>query len=326
MKTKYIKEGFVIAVIAFSVIATAAFKPVSTNKVSPVVDNLEGKISITGAFALYPLAIKWKEEFIKLHPKVKIDISAGGAGKGLTDALAGLADIGMVSRDLTAGEIKKGAYGVAVTKDAVVATISAKNPNLQEILTKGISKATFNNIFIVGKYKNWKEAGFKIPAPIHVFTRSDAAGAAESWAKYFGKKQEDLQGIGVFGDPGLLAAVIKDPSGIGYNNIGFAYDVKSRKQQVGVAVVPIDLNANGKIDADENVYGTLDHLVAAITSGKFPSPPARDLFFVTKGKPTNKVLIEFLKFALNNGQKYVGPSGYVAFSKEKLALELKKLN
>lgn len=37
--------------------------------------------------------------------------------------------------------------------------------------------------------------------------RSDAAGAAETWAKYFGERQEDLKGIGIFGDPGLAQAI-----------------------------------------------------------------------------------------------------------------------
>ncbi|MFM7023761.1 MAG: PstS family phosphate ABC transporter substrate-binding protein [Flavobacteriales bacterium] len=326
MATKYIKEGFVITAIAFSVVVTAAFTPNKKSTSAPVVEELSGTISASGAFALYPIVVKWGEEFKKLHPNVKFNISAGGAGKGITDALGGLVNIGLVSRDLTAAEIKKGAYGVAVTKDAVVATISSSNPNVQEILTKGISKATFNNIFIVGKYKNWKEAGFKVPVPIQVFTRSDAAGAAESWAKYFGKKQEDIQGVGVYGDPGLLQAVKKAPGGIGFNNIGFAYDVKTRKQVAGITVVPIDLNGNGKIDADENVYGTLDQVVAAITSGKYPSPPARDLLFVTKGKPTDKTVIAFIKWVLTDGQKFVGSAGYVGFSKEKLDGELKKLN
>lgn len=295
------------------------------NKPLPPAEDLEGTISLSGAFALYPLAVKWGEEFKKIHPKVKFDISAGGAGKGISDVIGGLVDVAMVSRDLNPQEIKKGAYPIAVTKDAVLPTVSSTNPNLQEILVRGVTKASFNNIFVLGKYRTWKEAGFKIPVPIHVYTRSDAAGAAESWAKYFGKKQEELQGVGVYGDPGLLQAVKKDPGGIGYNNIGFAYDAKTRKQLPGIAVVPIDVNANGKVDPDENVYGTLDQIVAAIAAGKYPSPPARDLYFTTKGKPTNKIVIAFIKWVLTDGQKYVAPSGYVSFPKEKLESELRKL-
>lgn len=114
---------------------------------------LQGNISLSGAFALYPMAVKWAAEFQKLHPKVKIDISAGGAGKGITDALTGSVDIGMVSRDVYPEELKKGAYAIAVTKDAVVPVISATNPQLKNILAKGLKKDIANAIWITGKYK-----------------------------------------------------------------------------------------------------------------------------------------------------------------------------
>jgi phosphate transport system substrate-binding protein len=289
-------------------------------------DELKGTISISGAFALYPMAVKWAEEFRKLHPKVKIDLSAGGAGKGMTDAISQMVDIGMVSREIYPEETKKGAFGIAVTKDAVVATISASNPQLAEVLSKGLKKDAASNIWITGKYKTWAQAtGAKKPAPIRVYTRSDACGAAESWAKYFGKKQEDLLGVGVFGDPGLAQAVSKDPLGIGFNNIGYVYDIKTKKPYPGLLVLPIDLNNNGKIDADENFYQTLDQIVAAIASGKYPSPPARDLYFVTGGKPAKKVVVEFIAWVLTDGQKYVHNSGFINLPKEKLDKELKRI-
>lgn len=287
---------------------------------------LEGTITISGAFALYPLAVKWAEEFKKLHPGVKIDISAGGAGKGMTDALSKMVDIGMVSREIYPEETKKGAFEIAVTKDAVVATISASNPGIADILKNGIKKEAFNNIFITGKIKTWGQAiGTKSKVPLRVYTRSDACGAAESWAKYFGKKQEDLLGVGVFGDPGLALAVRKDPSGIGFNNIGYAYDAKTKQPNPGIKIAPIDLNNNGKIDADENFYATLDQLVEAIANGKYPSPPARDLYFVTAGKPTKKALVEFIKWVLTDGQKYVHESGYIAIPKEQLSAGINRI-
>ena len=49
------------------------------------------------------------------HPKVKIDIQAGGAGKGITDVLSKVTDIGLVSRELNPAEFKKGAFAIAVT-------------------------------------------------------------------------------------------------------------------------------------------------------------------------------------------------------------------
>ena len=93
-----------------------------------------GSLTLSGAWALYPLAVRWQEEFEKSHPGVNIDVQAGGAGKGVVDALAGVADVGMVSREILPAEFEKGAVAVAVAKDAVVATVSRKNPHLAEIL------------------------------------------------------------------------------------------------------------------------------------------------------------------------------------------------
>lgn len=77
---------------------------------------LQGRVTLSGAFALYPLAVEWGTAFQKLHPKVRVDISAGGAGKGVTDALADVVDLGMVSRDLEPEEEQKGAVGFVVAR------------------------------------------------------------------------------------------------------------------------------------------------------------------------------------------------------------------
>lgn len=298
----------------------------SSNSFAQKKEALKGRITISGAFALYPMAVKWAEEFKKIHPGVKIDISAGGAGKGMTDAIAKVADIGMVSREIYPEELKKGAYGIAVTKDAVVLTFSASNPKLKDILARGLKKEVANNLWITGTCKTWGQAlGIKSTIPVRVYTRSDACGAAESLAKYFGKKQEDLLGVGVFGDPGLALAIQKDPLSIGFNNIGYAYDAKTKQPNPGIKVMPLDLNNNGKIDADENFYNNLDQIIDAISAGKYPSPPARDLYFVTSGKPTSKVVTEFIKWTLTEGQKYVHGAGFIKLPEAKIKAELRRI-
>ncbi len=279
----------------------------------------EGSISISGAFALYPLAVKWAEDYQKLHPGVRIDISAGGAGKGITDVLSGMVDIGMVSRELGREEIIKGAFPVVVAGDAVVATINKNNKYLDILMQKGLKKSDFEKIFLSGKPITWNElinssAGEKVG----VFTRSDACGAGEIWGSFLGKNQEALKGVGVFGDPGMADAIKKDQWSIGYNNIVYAYDSRTRKPFSNIAVVPLDLNNNGKIDSEENYYGSLDTLMNAIKTGKYPSPPSRSLYFVTKGKPQNPVLLAFLNWVLTEGQKYTREAGFVELSDEKL--------
>ncbi|HMB44217.1 MAG TPA: substrate-binding domain-containing protein [Candidatus Methanoperedens sp.] len=300
--------------------------PVATAASTAGTQELEGTISLSGAWALYPMAVRWGEEFTKLHPKVKVDVQAGGAGKGMADAIGGLVDIGMVSRDIDPSEIEKGAYPIGVTKDAVVATINAKNPVLNDLLGKGVKSKTFVNIFINGSVKTWGEVvgNPAIKDEIHVYTRSDAAGAPEIWAKYLGKKQENLNGTGVYGDPGVLAAVQKDPLGIGYNNYNYALDMKTGLPIPGVQIIPFDVNENGKVDPDEDI-STKEKTIASIKKGVFPHPPARVEFFVTKGKPTG-LTAEFIKWTLTDGQKFLDEVGYIELSKEILNEELKKVD
>ena len=79
-------------------------------------DTLQGKITISGAFALYPLVVTWAEKFQKLHPRVTVNVSAGGAGKGMTDALTKMVDLGMYSKAVSPEEQAKGAWWIAVAK------------------------------------------------------------------------------------------------------------------------------------------------------------------------------------------------------------------
>ncbi|ANI90796.1 phosphate ABC transporter substrate-binding protein [Arachidicoccus ginsenosidimutans] len=288
--------------------------------------NNDKSIIISGAFALYPLGVKWTEEYKKLHPDARFDVSGGGAGKGLTDALAGAADIAMFSRALTPEEEQKGVVLFAVAKDAVVPTFSAKNPLADLIHRKGLTHDRLKEIYFSGKNITW---GSLLDTTdnhnIAVYTRSDAAGAADTWAAYFGGKQSNIKGTGIFGDPGLADAVAKDQYGIGFNNVAYAYDITTGKKRPGIDVAPIDENNNRVIDSDENFYDNADSILAAIADGRYPSPPARDLYFLTKGKPTNPQIIDFLKWVLTDGQQYVKAAGYVPLPKEKIDAQLAKL-
>ncbi len=283
-------------------------------------------ISLSGAFALYPMAVKWSEEYRKIHPDIQIDISAGGAGKGMADCLSGMVDLGMVSRAINPAEREKGAWSVAVTKDAVVATINRKNPAVHELLAGGISKQQCMDIWITGKITTWAGVvGGNRTEVLNVFTRSDACGAAETWALYMGKKQEDLKGTAVFGDPGLAEAVTRDILAIGFNNVNYVYDTTTKKPHASLAVLPLDLNGNGTIDPEESFYDDRDSLAKAIATNRYPSPPARELYLVSKGKPARKEVAEFLRWILTEGQAYVPEAGYVNLSAATIQDELTKL-
>lgn len=301
----------------------------SKNRDNTGKNNLKGTISLSGAFALYPMAVKWKEEYNKAYPDVQIEISAGGAGKGIADALSGIVNLGMVSREIYPSEIEKAAWFIPVVQDAVVGLINANNPVISEIQKNGIQRETLRKIFIYGTIKTWGEAignSTKSRERIEVYTRADASGSADIWAKYFGKKQEDLLGVGVFGDPGMAQAVQNDKYGLGYGNISFAYNAETKKVNDGLKVIPLDINNNYTIDPTENFYNNLDSLLNAIKKNIYPSPPARYLFLLSKGKPGNPLVLHFLKWILTDGQKYIREAGFIQLTDEKIKESIEKLN
>ena len=68
------------SIIAIIIALTTSCKNNSSKNNADGKDSTSGTISISGAFALYPLTVKWADEYMKLYPNVKIDVSAGGAG------------------------------------------------------------------------------------------------------------------------------------------------------------------------------------------------------------------------------------------------------
>ncbi|GAB4477108.1 MAG: phosphate ABC transporter substrate-binding protein PstS [Anaerolineales bacterium] len=316
MKTKTITSSLIGVLLVFVLSACSA---------SPQPSDQKQAISVSGAFALYPMMTRWAEEYQKVHPDIVFDISAGGAGKGMADVLGGVVDIGMVSRGITPEEESKGAFWISVTKDAVFPTLNADNPIKDRIFQQGFTRQIFYDIFISGEITTWGETigDPQIQDPIHVYTRSDAAGAPETWAKFLGKKQEDLLGIAVYGDPGLVEAVAKDPLGIGFNNLGYAYDSSTALPVSGIGIIPIDINENGIADPEE-VLDTKEKAIEAVATNRYPSPPARELYLVTKGKPSG-IVLEFIHWVLTDGQRFVGEAGYIQLTNGQLQEGLQKL-
>jgi phosphate transport system substrate-binding protein len=287
----------------------------------------EETINISGAWALYPMVVKWSEEYKKEHPEIRFNISAGGAGKGMADALAGTVDLGMFSRGISQEEKDKGVWWVSLTIDAVLPTISSENPFLEKFKKQGLTREEFKSIFVDESIKNWSEV--LTPSDrgdIMVYTRSDACGAAETWAAFFGQKQENLKGIGIYGDPGLAEAVSKDMNGIGFNNTNYVYDINTGKKRPGMEVMPIDIDGNGVIDPGEDFYDSLNDLLKAVGNGIYPFPPARELYFVSNGKPVKQTVVDFIRWTLSKGQKYILEAGYVPLDQEELTIQLKKLD
>lgn len=177
-------------------------------------------ITISGSYAMYPVIEMIKNEFEKTYD-VKVNLIAGGSGKGMSDLFANSAQIAMLAREPSIEELKKEIIPVKVYKDAVFIVANAKNPAIEKLVKTPLSKNTLKNIFITGKIKKFSELGCELDKKINVYTRSDSAGSADTLAKFLDAKQEELLGIGVFGDTGIVNVVKKDIYAISYANLPF---------------------------------------------------------------------------------------------------------
>lgn len=320
---------FLVLAVAFSACGSAApAEPAVPESDAPASaeEQLSGTISVSGAFALYPMMTVWADEFSKLHPGVQFDVQGGGAGKGMTDTIAGAVDIGMISRAIKPEEEAQGIFWVSVTKDAVFPIINAENPYVEQVMAKGISQEVFAGIYITGEITTWGQVigDPSVTTPINVFTRADSSGAAEQWAKFGGgAAQEDLLGIGVNGEPAMLETILKDPLGIGFGNLNSIFDLSGGGLVPGILIPPIDINNDGQANPDE-LYTVKEDAFGAVANGTYPSPPARFENLATLGKPEGLTLI-FIEWILTDGQQYLEEAGFVPLTPEQQAESLAKL-
>jgi phosphate transport system substrate-binding protein len=121
----------------------------------------------------------------------------------------------------------------------------------------------------------------------------------------------------------VAEAVRRDLSGIGYNNLNYAYDMKTGRPLPGLAVAPIDVNENGRVDPGE-ILATKKDAILAVQSGRYPSPPARDLYLVTR-ESFRSPAKEFVQWILTDGQKYVDEVGYLKIGGPQMKEALEKM-
>lgn len=226
------------------------------------------KLTLTGASTISPLAGEMGKRFESLHPGVRVDVQSGGSARGVSDARQGLADIGLVSRNLKDDEKDLTAFTIA--RDGVCVILHRDNPvaALQDDQVVAI---------YTGKIVNWKEVGGK-DAAITVVNKAEGRSTLELFCHYFKLKNPDIKAHVVIGDNAQgVKTVAGNPDSIGYVSIGTA----EYEAQHGV---PIKLQATGGVAAS----------IENVRNGTFPF--SRVLNLVTLKPPTGLVK-EFLDFA-----------------------------
>ena len=309
------------------------------------------QINGAGATFPYPLYSKWFDEYHKLHPNVAINYQSIGSGGGIRQitnqtVFFGASDGPMTNEQLQAAPGKILHFPTVLGADVPVYNI----PNVKDLKFSGPLLA---DIFL-GKVTKWNDPaiaklnpGVTLPGTnITVVHRAEGSGTTYIWVDYLSKVSPEWKtkvgvstavkwptGVGGQGNEGVAGLVSQTPGAIGYVELIYALQNKisygSVQNMAGDFVTASEQSvtaaaaaAAGQMPADFRVS-----ITNAPGKGAYPISSFTWLLLYETPKDKNqaKIMVDFMKWALSDGQKFAGPLGYAPLPAEVVKLELAAL-
>lgn len=97
----------------------------------------KGEVTVSGSSSVTPLMQKLAEEYMKVNPDVKINVQQSDSTTGVTDAIEGISDIGMASREVSDEELAQGVTAKAIALDGIAVIVNLNN-GLEDIAAKSV--------------------------------------------------------------------------------------------------------------------------------------------------------------------------------------------
>lgn len=311
-------------------------------------------IAINGTGATFPASIyaKWFAEYTKLHPEVRINYQPLGSGAGIRQITEQTVFFGASDSPMTAEQLKAAPGPLLHLPTVLGAVVPVYNlPGVSQDLK--FSGAVLANIFL-GKVTKWNDPalaalnpGVTLPnTAIVVAHRSDGSGTTFIWVDYLSKVSPEFKkvvgvgtavkwpvGVAAAKNDGVAAIVKQTPGALGYVELVYALQTKS---PYGIVQ-----NASGKF-----VKASIESVTAAAAAAAKEMPAdfrvsitnaAGDgvypissftwmlLYQAPKDKAQGKAMVEFMKWALTDGQKFAGALGFAPIPKNVVDMEMKAL-
>lgn len=281
----------VIVAVAWTLSRCGAPQPTTTAE-QPAAVSIQQK----GSDTLVNLALAWAEEYMRLHPEVRISVTGGGSGTGIAALINGTVDIANASREMKPEEIDEAEKNGRTPKeyvvawDAIAVVVHPSNP------VDGLTLQQISDIY-TGKITNWRQVGGE-DRPIVLLSRESNSGTyvyfLENVVRLGNPKSDALFSPDTLLMPsseGISAEVRQNPNAIGYDGLGY---VTPDQKTLAIA-----RDANGPF-----VLPSAD----TVNDGTYPI--ARPLYMYTAGEPSGPVR-DYLNWILGDGQRLVAGLGFV---------------
>jgi len=311
-------------------------------------------IQINGAGATFPYPIysKWFSEYNKLHPDVQINYQSIGSGGGIQQVTKQTVFFGATDGPMTPEQLQ-GAPGKILHFPTVLgAVVPVYNiPNARAELK--FTGPVLANIFL-GKITKWNDPqiaginqGVTLPATdITVVHRAEGSGTTYIWVDYLSKISPEWKskvgvatsvswptGVGGRGNEQVSSLVAQTPGAIGYVELIYALQNKisygSVQNMAGEfvkasvpSVTEAAAQAAKQMPADFRVS-----ITNAPGKGVYPISSFTWLLLYEnpKDKTMAKTMVDFVKWALSDGQKFCADLGYAPLPDSVVKLELAAL-
>jgi len=312
-------------------------------------------INAGGATFPAPIYSKWFDEFGK-KTKAQINYQPQGSGFGISAITAGTIDFGGSDRPMTDDELKafrdKHGYGILHFPTVLGANVAVYN-------IKGVTQSlnltgqTLAGIFL-GKITKWNDPaiandnkGVNLPnAQIVVVHRSEASGTTFVWTDFLAKVSPDWEkspgrgqavewptGLGAKGSEGVAGQVKQQPNSIGYVELTYAVQNKMPYAKIkNPAGVFADASLAGVTAAAAGLANKMpEDFRISITNapGKDAYPISTFTYLLIPEKIPDagkkKAIVDFVKWALTDGQNEAETLYYAKLPKSVVDKELKTI-
>jgi phosphate transport system substrate-binding protein len=311
-----------VAVLALSVGAACAAGS-STSQAETVT------INGAGATFPYPLYSKWMDEYKKKNG-VEINYASIGSGAGISKFLDKTVDFGASDAPMSDEQLTQAKVAVVHIPTAMGAVVITYNvPGVTSSLQ--MTGDVIADIYL-GKIKTWDDAkivalnkGVKLPAglPIVPCYRSDGSGTTFVFTDYLSKTGSDWKdkvgkanaikwpaGIGAKGNEGVTGLVKQTKGSVGYVELVYALSnkmpVANVRNKDGKFITP---SVSSVTAAAAALKSMPEDFRVSITdaSGKESYPISSFtyvLIYQNMDTPKGKPIVDFLKWAVTEGQKF----------------------
>src|SRR5258705_3492566 len=305
-----LKQSAIAAVMAGLDLAGTAHGQVQLDpSLTPykTVSGVSGNLSSVGSDTLNNLMTHWAESFGRFYPNARVQIEGKGSSTAPPALIAGTAQLGPMSREMTGTEIdqfeKKYGYKptpIRTSVDALAVFVNKDNPI--KCLTLTQVDAVFSKSRRQGgkeDIKTWGQLGLSgewANKPISLYGRNSASGTYGFFKEHTLKNGDYKDEVKEQpGSASVVQGVTVDRYGIGYSGIGYA--------TAGVRAVPLAGKDGGKC-----IEATADNAYA----GAYPLSRFLFVYFNrAPGKPLDPLTREFVKLVVSKeGQEVVIKDGY----------------